>query len=74
MLAAPCEQITETAWAGVVAGSKLVGKSPTWLMRLAVIGAVRTRLNPGVPPLYAVEDIRRVAADERRSQTEGVAT
>jgi hypothetical protein len=58
---------------GVMAGARLSKRSPAWVQRLAVIGRVRTRLEPGVPARYSETDILRAAADANHSQSEGVA-
>jgi hypothetical protein len=43
-----------------------IGCSPTVVMRLALLGQIRTRLDPGTYPRYSAEDIARIVDDGRR--------
>jgi hypothetical protein len=64
-MASVCEQApTSTSWIGVMAAAKLARRSPGWIQRQAVIGKVRTLLEPGEKARYAESDILRVAHQE----------
>lgn len=39
----------------------ITGRSPAWLMRQAMLGNVRTRIEPGIPTRYCRVDVEALA-------------
>jgi hypothetical protein len=59
------EKILDSAgWVGVMAAARAARKSPGWIQRQAVVGKIRTRLEPGIPARYSISDIRRLISQE----------
>jgi hypothetical protein len=54
-------------WLSGRAASMKIGCSPTALQRAALLGQIRTRLDPGVPPRYHAGDVEKIA--QSRPQT-----
>jgi hypothetical protein len=53
----------QPGWLNGRQASLLIGCSPTALLRLALIGRIRTKLDPGSPPRYHAEDVASIARD-----------
>ena len=51
-------------WIGVMAAARLAERSPGWIQRQAVVGKIRTRLEPGIPARYSISDIRALIGQE----------
>jgi hypothetical protein len=59
-MASPVECLN-SGWLNGRQASKQIGCSPTVLLRLGLIGRIRTKLDPGSPPRYSAEDVARIA-------------
>jgi hypothetical protein len=55
-----------SGWLNGRQASLQIGCSPTALLRLGLIGRIRTKLEPGSPPRYSAEDVARIARDCQR--------
>jgi hypothetical protein len=51
-------------WVGVMRAARLAGRSAGWIQRQAVVGKIRTRLEPGIPARYSISDIRALIGQE----------
>jgi hypothetical protein len=51
-------------WVGVMAAARLAERSPGWVQRQAVVGKIRTKLEPGIPARYSMSDIRALISQE----------
>jgi hypothetical protein len=58
-------------WINGRQAAQIVGCSPTAIIRAAMLGQVRTKLQPGVPARYHKDDIRKLAVARARPQTAG---
>jgi hypothetical protein len=47
---------------------RIIGCSPSALQRAALIGRLRFKLEPGLPPKYHREDVERIAESWRRAR------
>jgi hypothetical protein len=56
--------LDSTGWVGVMAAARLAERSPGWIQRQAVVGKIRTKLDPGIPARYSISDIRALTAHE----------
>jgi hypothetical protein len=51
-------------WVGVMGAARLARRSAGWVQRQAVVGKVRTKLEPGIPARYSISDIRALIGQE----------
>jgi hypothetical protein len=56
--------LNSKAFLGVMAAARLAGRSPGWVQRQAVVGKIRTKLEPGIPARYSISDIRALIGQE----------
>lgn len=47
-------------WVNMTDAARARGCSPAPIARAAIAGQVRTKLVPGLPPRYALEDVKRL--------------
>ncbi len=67
----PVTDPTAGEWLTGRQASKTIGCSPTALQRAALLGHIRTKIEPGIPPRYHRDDVRRIA-DARLQNTESL--
>ncbi len=58
---APVTDPAASEWLNGRQASKTIGCSPTALQRAALLGQVRTKIEPGIPPRYHRTDVERIA-------------
>jgi hypothetical protein len=66
---APVTDHIASEWLNGRQASRRIGCSPTALQRAALLGQVRTKIEPGIPPRYHRDDVERIA--ESRLQAAG---
>jgi hypothetical protein len=57
----PVTEPATSEWLNGRQASQTIGCSPTALQRAALIGQIRTRIEPGIPPRYHRDDVARIA-------------
>jgi hypothetical protein len=56
-------------WINGRQAARLLGTSPTAIVRVAMLGQVRVQLTPGVSPRYNRSDVEKLALVRARPQT-----
>jgi hypothetical protein len=63
-------------WLTLKAARQILGRAPSTVVRLALIGRIRTKADPGIPLKYSRVDVERIARQaphpRRRPQPGGV--
>jgi hypothetical protein len=64
----PVTDPTEAHWINGAQASRQIGCSSTALQRAALLGRVRFKVEPGIPPKYHREDVERIARAWREAK------
>ena len=57
----PVTDPVDADWLNGRQSSKRIGCSPSVLQRAAMLGLIRVKLEPGIPPRYHRQDVERIA-------------
>jgi hypothetical protein len=64
----PVTDPTEAEWLNGRQASNRIGCSPTALQRAALLGRIRVKIEPGIPPKYHREDVEKIARCRPKGQ------
>jgi hypothetical protein len=63
----PVTDLASSQWLNGRQATKKIGCSPSALQRAALLGQVRTKIEPGIPPRYHRDDVERIARSRMQS-------